>query len=403
MAHKQLTSWERRRRRTVRITVLTVCFFVIAIAGLIAYLLFTPYETLELNKFYTVKYDGYDSNGTAEIVPDKERLDAAIDAVKTDYREAFIHLHSCTDADYDDFAASFTAALSRTDQLSNGDTIGVSYACDMALAKKLNVRIENANETVTVEGLPVVTILTKEDLFRDLSVNCSGISPDVTVSIVNNSPDPFIRSIVYQPLTPKERYANGDVVSVRAFFNAEDALAQLYAVNCPTEECVNDYTVSVEQSYVTDAYQLGPVFVEEAASAGMNAFTNANEYGVRIFCEANLVPVYVNKQATFEWGEARFRSAYLKCTREEYLGKSENHYNDLDIVYETSIKQANGVSCPCYAVVRFSDLMIEPDGSVSADLTHPKVMSADYKADNVHKTVVTTYEGTHIVTKVGAR
>ncbi len=403
MAQKRLTSWERRRRKTIRITVATVCFFVIAVAAFIAYRLFMPYETWDLRQFYTVSFDGYDTNGHAVVTPDDVMIRGAIEALKTDYREALIHLNTCTDEDYAAFMASLQPMILTSGKLSNGSAVSVSYAYDAALAAKLNVNIEGDMETVTVEGLPVVTILSKEDLFRDLKIRMSGISPDVIVSIVNESTDPFLKSVVYQPLEVKDRYANGDVMSVRAFYSAEDALAKLYAVDAAPEECVMDYTISVEQSYVTSALELPQSFVDTAADAGLLAFTDANEYGVRIFCEANLVPVYVNKQTTFTWGDVKFRSAYFKCTKEEYLGTRENHYNDLDIIYETSIKQANGVSCPCYAVVRFSDLLLGENGSVSADLSHPKVMSADYRVDNIHKTVSGAYEETHIVTKVSAR
>ncbi|MCR5268013.1 MAG: hypothetical protein K6E16_05835 [Lachnospiraceae bacterium] len=403
MSKKKLTSWERRRRRTIRITVMTVLLFVIAIGGFIAYRLIMPYETWELKQFYTVTYEGYDGNGSAVITLDQAKLDDAVETLKNDYREALIHLDKCTGEDYTKFADSINATLMTAGNLSNGQEIGITYDYDRALAKRLHVKIPEAMETRTVEGLPVVTLLSKEDLFRDLSINCSGISPDVKVSIVNNSTDPFIKSVVFQPVEPKDHYANGDVLSIRAFFNADDALKSLYAVSSPSEECVKDYAVSVEKSFVTDASQLSASFMEEAKTAGLDAFKNANEYGVRIFCEANLVPVYVNKQATFEWVKPAFRSAYLKCLKDDYPGANESHCNDLDLIYEVSIKQANGVSCPCYAVVRFSDLLLAGDGTIESDLSHPKVMSADYKIDNIHKTVASAYEGTHFVTKVSVR
>ena len=67
---------------------MTVCFFVIAIGALIAYRLFTPYETWELKQFYTVTYTGYDTNGSAAVTLDEQKLSAAIDTLST-YSAAF--------------------------------------------------------------------------------------------------------------------------------------------------------------------------------------------------------------------------------------------------------------------------------------------------------------------------
>ncbi len=398
-----MTSWERRRRRRVRVTVCAVLFFAIAIIAFVVSRLMLPYETWELNEFYNVTFDGYNGNGTAAVALDPEKLDAAIEHVKQDYRESFFHLLSVTDADYDAFKNSLTATLTRSDGLSNGDQVGVNFACDQDLAKKLKISVNCNSKTYTAEGLPDVTVLTPEDVFKDLSVTFDGISPDLTLTITNNSTDPFLSNMVFQPVEPKERYAAGDIITIRAHFSEEEALKQNYVVSVPSEECTCDYTVTAERAYITSALLLPDSVVERAKNAGLDAFVNANEYGVRIFCEAGLVPVYVNKQATFEWVDPTFRSAYFKCANETQRMDEKNHFNDLDIVYEVSIKQANGVACSCYAVVRFSDLILNADGSVDGPFSSAKVMSCDYKVDNVHKTVVENYEGTHTVTKVGGR
>ena len=403
MSQKHMTSWELRRRRTKKITVCTVIFFIVLAALVLCFLMLRPYETWDLKQFYTLSFSGYDGKGSAEAVLDEEKLAEALDTLKEDHKNALIRLRSCTDRDYDAFRNSMQAILLSQDSLKNGDSVRISYTCDETLAKKLNLNVHAEEETVTVTGLPVVTVLTAEDLFRDVSIVSSGISPDVQVTIENNSRIPFLQGITLQPDDPKESYAEGDVITLRAYYSEEEALAAHYAVDTPSGECVKEYTVTADSSYITDASMLSSDFVKQAASVGLSAFTDANEYGVRIFCEAGLVPVYVNKQATFEWVSPTYRSAYLKCTREEYLKDSENHFNDLDIIYECTIRQANGVTCPCYAVVRFYDLVVNADGSISCDLSYPKVMSADYRLENINKTVIHAFEGTHTVTKVSER
>ena len=395
-----MTSWERRSRRTKRITVWTVIFFVALLGAFLAYYLLKPYETWDLKQFYTVTFEGYDGAGSAVVTLDDAALHRAVETLRFDYQEQPFHLVSCSDADFEALEESVQAILNAKDQLRNGESVNISYTCDQSLAKKLRLKVEAQTQSVTVTGLPVVTMLTDEDVFAGVKIVSSGISPDITVSIVNNSNIPFLKDMTLQIDEPKESYANGDVLTLRAYYNEAEALNEHYALTTPSGECTKDYTVSSERSYITDPESLPAEVVDRAYQAGLGAFTDANEYGVRIFCEAGLVPVYVNKQATFEWVAPKFHSAYLKCPREEYRGEDGNHFNDLDIIYEVTLQQANKVACTCYAVVRFCDLIVNEDGSVDFDLSSPKVMSADYRLENIRKTVVNTYESTHSVTKL---
>ena len=400
MSHKPMTSWERRSRRTKRITVWTVIFFVATAGAFLAHYLLKPYETWDLTQFYTLSVSGYDGAGSAEMILDDAALHRAVETLRFDYQEAPLHLHTCTDADFDALENSVRSTIAASDLLHNGDAISISYTCDTSLAKKLKLQVEPRTEFVTVTGLPVVTMLSDEDVFANVKITAAGISPDITVSIANESTIPFLRDMTLQIEEPKDTYANGDVITITAYYNEEEALQEHYALKTPSGSCKMTYEVHVDRAYVEDAAALPAGIVDQAYRAGLGAFTNANEYGVRIFCEAGLVPVYINKQATFEWVEPKFLSAYFKCPRAEYLRDGGNHFNDLDIIYEVTLRQANKVACTCYAVVRFSDLILNEDGTVDFDFSDPKVMSADYKAENVKKTVVHAYESTHTVTKL---
>ena len=134
--------------------------------------------------------------------------------------------------------------------------------------------------------------------------------------------------------------------------------------------------------------------------AGKKAFVDANEYGVRIFCEANLVPVYINQQATFRYLDPRIVAAYFKAVNPDEAGKLGNDYNELDLIYEVPITQADGVTCNCEAVVRFSDFVIKRDGSIDYDFSNPSIMSASHNNSSIHKNVVTRYEDTYSIEKL---
>lgn len=404
MSAKRITSWERRRRRRIRVTIIVTLLLIIGAAVGVFFMLSLPYETWDLSQFYTVSFDGYNTEGTVRVELNEEALDAAIATLKADYKDAPIHLKKCSDSDYEALRNSIRANVVSDNHLSNGSSVIISYSYDDKIAEKVNLDITGKSQTITVSGLISAVKISKDEIFKNVNVSFSGISPNVTMTITNiNTTAPFIKDIVFNAVEPKEFYEAGETVTIRAFYNKDLALENHYAIDIESEECTMDYTVTSDSAYITDASELPQYVIEEAIASGLNAFTDANEYGVRIFCEAHLVPVYINKQATFEWVSPSFRSAYLKCARSEYAGKQGNHYNDLDIIYSAKITQANGVTCSCYAVVRFSDLVINSDGSITYDFSNPKIMSSDYQLDSIHKTVATTYEGTHTVTKIMSR
>lgn len=403
MGTKRITSWERRRRRRIKITLGVTFFIILLAAAVLLFKLSLPYETWNLSEFYSINYSGFNNEGKIELVLDVSKLTEEVNKLKKDYNDSLFHFNKCTDSDYEALEQSLQANTLTGENLSNGSNVTVFYSIDKELAKKLKLNIAGESMQVTVSGLDNAIRLTKDDLFKDLIVSFSGISPNISMTVQNQSTNPFIKSIVFNPLEAKEFYASGDEITIRAFYSSLEAKNQHYSVDTPSEECLKTFTVSSDSAYISSESELPDYIVDEAAKAGLNAFTDANEYGVRIFCEANLVPVYINKQATFEWGNPSFRSAYLKCVRSEYAGSLGYHFNDLDIVYSVVITQANGVSCPCYAVVRFSNLIINSDGSIDYDFSNPKVISSDYKIDSIHKTVATSFESTHTVTKIKGR
>lgn len=400
MKKKRLTSWEKRQRRRIQIMIRVALFLVICVAAVIVVKGFLPYETITLNEYFTVSYEGYNSKGSAVLTLDQTKLDETLEQVKEDYDAALFHIDECSDADYDNFEQSISASAQNANNLSNGSKFSIDYQYDEKLAEKLKIKVSDKENEITVAGLTTAAVLTKEDLFRDIEVKFTGISPNITMEIINNSTVPFIQNMVFNPEEFQEYYKTGDVVKIRAYFSDEECLKQHYAIDTPSEECITEYTVEGTAAYVTEASALSQDLIKEAVIAGKAAFVNANEYGVRIFCEANLVPIYINKKATFEWLSPSLISAYFKSVKPEAAGQDGNHYNDLDLIYFVKITQADGVTCDAEAVVRFSNIIENTDGTYEYDFSNPKIISASYSNASIVKNVVDKYESTHNIEKV---
>jgi len=395
----QKKSWERRRRKRIKRIILILMLAIVGIAAGILINATFPYEEADLCDLFTIEYDGYNTNGTARAVLNDEHADQLLSLVREDYENSKLHLQKVEPEDYVSFRSSLNAFISPNTNLSNGSNITITVAYDKKLAEKLKIDVTSVTRNVTVNGLVQVTKISYDQLFADVEVNYSGISPSLEASVVNNSTHPFLKDVAYEIVEPKEFYTEGDSIEVCAIFDSAAALDMHFLVD-ESEGLSKVFNAHSDTKYVDTYQDISNGIIQEACSRGMDAFTNANEFGVRIFCEGNLVPVYINKQATFVWGTPRAISAYFKTVLPGYAGTLGYNYNDLDVLYEVSLSQADGKACTAYCVVRFSNFIKNADGSISYDFTNPKIVSASYYSKRVKENVVDAYIGEYEVNKV---
>lgn len=359
-----------------------------------------PYDSIDLCNLAVVDFGGYNSAGTAAIEMDEEAVNAFLLKIKKDYQNATFHNTDPTDEDYIKFKKSLVYSLDKTENLSNGNIIVMSCSYDEDLAKLLKIDVTSTTRQLTVGGLMTVTQLSVNQLFEFLDVTFNGVSPNLTVSMKNNSDNPFIKHMGFEIIDPKEFYRAGDTIRIKGKYSEDMIMETGYIVDATPEECIKEYVISCDSEYITDSRDLPSSIIDEAISAAKGAFVDANEYGVRIFCEAGLVPVYIDKKATFVYGTPEFVSAYFKTVFPENAGKKTCDYNDLDLIYQVTITQADGVSCSAYAAVRFSNIIKNADGSYQYDFSNPTILSESHMSQRVKANVTDAYVTTHEIEKV---
>ncbi|HAG68907.1 MAG TPA: hypothetical protein DCL38_02925 [Lachnospiraceae bacterium] len=400
---------KRRRRRRVKkrsgkktIGIIALVILIVTAIAVITAVIISrrDYATISLKDFYFKTYSGYNGKGSIELKLDEGRFNEKITEALDNFNRSPFKDRDITEEDYRRLITTMKVTPPPAYSLKNGDSVRILYSCDLALAGRLNIRIEGREETLDIKGLKEARTLTVDDLFRDVSLSFSGQSPELTLTVLNESTDEFISNIVFSPVEPKEFYASGETVPVRAFFSEADCLAGQISVEKPSQECIREFTVEGVDEYLSSAKELPEEVIREAAEAGEKAFVDANQWGVRVFIEAGLVPVYVNKQATFKWLTPSVNKIYFKSVKEKASGKNGNNYNDLDIIYTCDMTQADGVTTSVRAVVRFSDIIRHPDGTLSYDFSEPAIISASHIAGNITKVVVDYFENDYYIEEI---
>jgi len=379
----------RRRRRIsrkwelrIKISAVALCL----IAGGVCLARYIGLTKVDFNRLSTVKVTGYDSKGTATVViAEEEKLTEA------QLQES---------PELDEFLSTVEVRVSKTENLSNGETINIQYLYDEGLAKESGILVTDDSKTVIVANLPQPEVITNERLFQEVKVIYQGISPMVTATLVNESSHPYLQNIRYEIRDPKEYYRKGDIITVDAFFDEEDAVLNQYEIQPGEEGYTCRYVVEGVDSYLSDASLITDGMLEEMIERGTSCFKDANQYGLRLFSEANRMPIWRNRKTTFEWRDPYFISAYFTTITKEAMGSAGTHMNDVKIVYGVTLTQADGVSCGAEIVVRYSDLIERPDGSIDLALDSVTMISASHDDSLIKELVRNEHNDNYISEKI---
>lgn len=354
----------RRKRRISRKTELRIkiaSFIIVCLVGAgIGIWYFTNSTIYSLAAVTKISLVGYDSKGYVKAEIDDSSL-----------TEEEVALKEVLDTVEIDF--------SKEDNLSNGEQIEIIYTYDEALAEELDVKISEAKTTFTVENLPQAEEITLENLFEDVEIQFEGTSPALTAEVVNNSVHPYIQTMDFTIRSPKEFYKKGDVIVVDAIFDEQDAIDYRYAVEKGADGYSMEYPIENIDSYLMDYEKITDEMLDTLIQAGTECFTDANEYGLRIFSEANRMPIWINKKTTFEWRNPYVISAYFNVAKENAMATAGEFMNDIKIVYGVTLMQADGVNCDAEIVVRFNGIMEKADGSIDLALDSGSMISASHK------------------------
>lgn len=328
---------------------------------------YLSFENLSLENYVAVTYSGYNTEGTARVSLQEPR-------------------------EYKSFLKTVEVRLlSQNGNLKNGDVLDIRFIYDEEAAKANKFRIESDDCLVEVEGLPEGRQLTAEDLFRDIHISYEGIAPKLSVSVSNNSTDPFLQTISYRIPEQKTYYDVQDTFTVEAVFSEEDAIVNEYIVPSSEEDCRKEFQIDGADRYLRDTSRISQEQIDTLNEKAASLFGDASEYGLRIFSEANLMPIWVNGKTTFVWSNPRLISVYLNKLKPEYFETEQSHNNDIKLVYMATLSQADGVACDAEVVVQFTDLIEKADGTFDLALDSGRIIAASYRNSHIRDLVNDTY------------
>ena len=301
---------------------------------------------------------------------------------------------------YDAFFDTVHVEFSKHTELTNGDEISITYTYDKKLAKKCKLKVSAKDQVFVVKGLVEPVKVSAEDLFKGVDVTFEGIAPMVTASLaVDNT---FDELVSYEITSDKDYYDVGDEVSVTVSYDDAVMRQHNYLAEIDETECTKCFKVEDVDRYLTSVDEIDDDMMASLKKEAISLFTEerANEYGMRIFCDAGLVPVYINKKTTFVWNSPSYISSYLNVLKPEAYGKEGKYGNDIKLCFESAISQSNGVACNAEVVVRYTNVVVKKDNTIDLNVESGEIISADRRDSHIKAIVQNKLDDDYEATKI---
>lgn len=306
-------------------------------------------KKIDLNDYVTVEFSGYETIGTARVVVDEDGLTAAIaKALKIDEKSL---------QDYDSFFSNDSltslaklyacldladATLDRSTELSNGDTVTLTFECDNEAAKEYGIVFKGKDQKYTVEGLADINII---DAFSNLTVSFSGTAPNGGVELEYTGSESVIDRWSFS-CDKSYGLRNGDTVKITLNINEDYLHNNGYAV----KETSRTYTVSGLDEFVESYSSLTEEFLDYTKSEAQD-----------------IILAYVAQRydAVCSLGQLEYAGYIFEAPKPD---SSSWNNNELYVIYKGMVAHAESKfhNTMVYFPVRFYNILSTEDG-ISCD------------------------------------
>lgn len=315
----------------------------VVLAALIVLIVFVKMQSgsINLNKYVTVDFEGYDTVGKAVVTIDPEFYDDFQDKAKKGS-----YVDEWTLQDYITYTTDPEA------NLSNGDEVSVKWDVNAKyLKKKYGVNVKYKDSTYKVKDLEEVDLFSP---FDNIEVVFTGIDGNGQCEITVTGKDAVYKQLEFRADNSYDLSEGDEVVitmqSKDYLYDQElsEWIADKYGVVPDMTE--KTYTVEGLGNYVTEASQI----------------TEENIQDIKKHAEDVLTQEYNDSSEGISLTESVFKGVYV-------LTEKTSGENKVYLVYQLTNQfedEGQTDSCTYYTYVEYDDVVINPAGELSTNLSY---------------------------------
>ncbi|MCD8134172.1 MAG: YARHG domain-containing protein [Clostridiales bacterium] len=350
--------------RSSRIRIILPIIVIVA-AALVFLFAYTRTVRINLNKYFTIEYDGYDGYGSVDIdfdyesfyddYKDKIELKKSLPAELWFYygdspAESLYYI--LYDYDFDvDWGVSVNGLL------SNGDQYTVSWNLEADVIEEyFNVKLRHLDNIYTVKGLEEVETV---DVFEDVELTCTGASPSIDAEVTINSANEAIASLSVSgfQLSKSSGLRNGDTVTVSISDSAASSMAGKYGIVPKEQE--KEYTIEGMDEYIVQLADLPDSLLSSIRDTAEEKIQESADDSYKDGCGI---------------ADLNYAGSVLFYDEQDGVTDFSSYDTELYVVYQVSVHEKQSDSDQSndycyYTYLEFSSPALAADGSGSIDLS----------------------------------
>lgn len=339
-------------------------------------------DVIDMSKYLEVEYEGFNKDATAKVTISK--------SLKDDLRESSL---------YSSFVQNASLEIKDNENLANGDKLEVTISLPTTWLEENGLEIKESKVKIEVKGLEEAT---EVDVFKDININISGMSPNLKVSVTTNSTDEFVRTVKFTA-SKTSGLSNGEKITITASdWDEEMAKTKKLVLKSKTM----DYTISGQAAYISKTSELTETvlnsiktkFIEKARSAANEddgaVIRDYTDYKYSAIIKDN----YYANEEDLTIGEPTIMSLYL-------LTKKEDAYSDdinmvIGIVRVPFTSKSTGVTYNWYFTVKAKNVSVTADGVISENAVYDTTKHSGEDEERAYTNHVNSEKDDYNVDKV---
>ena len=343
--------------------------------------------SINLNKYLTITFEGYDTVGKAVVKFDNEQFEkdyekklSAISKKKSPrlskYKSEEVYMDALFES-YDTRTASgkflsncVSGAIEKTSGLSNGDVVTYTWECDDEYAlSTYGYKLKYEDVKYTVEGLEEAEAF---DPFEGIEIVFSGIAPNGSASIEGEPKANAAKDLRFD-LDNYDGLSVGDTVMVTASMYYDD----------PVEYCIENY--GMIPSPLTKQYKVEGLdsYVSSNSEISTDSLDEMKQQAEDVF----------NAHVADNWGEDETLKSFAYIGNYLLTNKNNDDYwnshNVLYLVYKAQVKDeySNGVeryneTNDIYWYIAYYDLLVNTDGITTVEISNYRTPGDRFTIDS---------------------
>lgn len=316
-------------------------------------LIVTHKNRINLNDYVTVKFTGYDTYGEASVDFDYDKYYTDLQNSSSSFKSVYNSDGGWSMiSDYYKMTDALDYSIDKTEGLTNGDTVTVSFEYDNEAAAKFKIEFVGEPKEFTVEGLKEVK---KIDPFDGVTVEFSGTSPNAYAKVVKGNTD-TVYSHIYYDISKSSGIKVGDKITVTVT-NDPEYFVEDYG--CAFTTTSKEFECKSVDRYISK--------VSDIKEDTLNSMKKQTEDVINAYFASNSKYIGLS--------DLKFEGTYLLVEKEGTWGWDGN--NQLYVIYSGKVKSNEEKKqfdeTTVYFPVRFKDIIEYADGTQYVDLNSTRI------------------------------